>query len=162
MNRIDIFRMSLSLLKRELEAASSQLLTPAEVKPRSKGDERRLKTGRHGVTKGSKKQKSEKSLKEKYSFKFSEEVKKNSTDRTKECLQKLAMLDSIAKNVSSTKIVDDTQRKKRQKRLDTEASERKEDNSSILLTEEEVAAIEKEYFINSKSKASKRNDIWND
>ena len=69
------------------------------------------------------------------------------------------MLDQIGKNVSAVKIVEDNDKKKRKAPLIEKDPE--DDHTSLLLTEEEVAAIEKDYFIHSKSRKTKK-DVWDD
>ena len=81
------------------------------------------------------------------------------TDLTKDTLKKLAALDKIGKNVSSSKIIEHNMRKSR-KMVSEKSEKKKEDTTSLLLTEEEVAEIEKQYFIHSKSKKSNKDEDY--
>jgi len=108
--------------------------------------------------------KSQKKKADRFSFKFSNEDTLNQEDRTKKSLEQLARLDKISQKVSSTKIVEDISKKKRQavkgqSLTASESKKKEEDKSSILLTEEEVASLEKAYFLHSKQK-SKAKDDW--
>ena len=151
--------MSLALLKRELELASAELSTAGKDKVKIKAKTSGLGTERHGLKKKILKQRAKKSVDKKFAFKFAEEIVKKKEDKTKESLKKLQMLDQIGKNVSAVKIVEDNDKKKRKAPLIEKDPE--DDHTSLLLTEEEVAAIEKDYFIHSKSRKTKKN-VWDD
>ena len=151
--------MSLALLKRELELASAELSTAGKDKVKTKAKTSGLGTARHGLKKKILKQRAKKSVDKKFAFKFAEEIVKKKEDKTKESLKKLQMLDQIGKNVSAVKIVEDNDKKKRKAPLIEKDPE--DDHTSLLLTEEEVAAIEKDYFIHSKSRKTKK-DVWDD
>ena len=151
--------MSLALLKRELELASAELSTAGKDKVKTKAKTSGLGTERHGIKKKILKQRAKKSVDKKFAFKFAEEIVKKKEDKTKESLKKLQMLDQIGKNVSAVKIVEDNDKKKRKAPLIEKDPE--DDHTSLLLTEEEVAAIEKDYFIHSKSRKTKK-DVWDD
>ena len=151
--------MSLALLKRELELASAELSTAGKDKVKTKAKNSGLGTERHGLKKKILKQRAKKSVDKKFAFKFAEEIVKKKEDKTKESLKKLQMLDQIGKNVSAVKIVEDNDKKKRKAPLTEKDPE--DDHTSLLLTEEEVAAIEKDYFIHSKSRKTKK-DVWDD
>ena len=151
--------MSLSLLKRELELASEEKEETKSDKKRSKVNH--LGTERHGMKKRLKKLKSQKKKNERFSFKFSKDDSLVQEDKTLKCLEQLNRLDKISKKVSSTKIVEDISKKKRQIDRQAAASKSKgkeEDKSSILLTEDEVASIEKAYFLHSREKPKPRDD----
>ena len=149
--------MSLSLLRRELQLASEG---KEETAVRKKSKINHLGTERHGMKKKKKMLTSQKKKIEKFSFKFSDQNTGITEDKTLKCLEQLASLDKIAKKVSSTKIVEDISKKKRQtQKARTESpSKKKEDKSSILLTEEEVASLEKAYFLHSKEKRKPKDD----
>ena len=153
-------KMSLSLIKRELELASEEKEVTKSNKKRSKVNH--LGTARHGMKKRLKKMKSQKKISDRFSFKFSTEDPMAQEDKTLKCLEQLNKLDKISKKVSSTKIVEDVSKKKRQSdRQAPSASKSKrkeEDKSSILLSEAEVAAIEKAYFLHSKEKPKPKDD----
>ena len=151
--------MSLALLKRELELASAELSTAGKDKVKTKAKTSGLGTERHGLKKKILKQRAKKSVDKKFAFKFAEEIAKKKEDKTKESLKKLQMLDQIGKNVSAVKIVEENDKKKRKAPLTEKDPE--DDHTSLLLTEEEVAAIEKDYFIHSKSRKTKK-DVWDD
>ena len=152
--------MSLSLIKRELELATEEKEETKSNKKRSKVNH--LGTERHGMKKRLKKMKSQKKKNDRFSFKFSTEDPLAQEDKTLKCLEQLNKLDKISKKVSSTKIVEDVSKKKRQsERRAPSASKSKrkeEDKSSILLSEAEVAAIEKAYFLHSKEKPKPKDD----
>ena len=149
--------MSLSLLKRELQLASEE---KEETSTKKKSKPNHLGTERHGMKKRMNRLKSQKKKSDKFSFKFSDEDTLITEDKTLKCLEQLASLDKIAKKVSSTKIVADISKKKRQtpKARPDSSLKKKEDKSSILLTEEEVASLEKAYFLHSKGKPKPKDD----
>ena len=112
------------------------------------------------MKKRQKKLKSQKKKIDKFSFKFSDQDNLIAEDKTLKCLEKLASLDKISQKISSTKIVEDISKKKRQTQKARSDSQlkKKEDKSSILLTEEEVASLEKAYFLHSKEKPKPKDD----
>merc|ERR1712025_657550 len=96
----------------------------------------------------------------KISFKFSEEQKSKTKDRTKETLAMLAKLDSLA-TVSSSKIVEHNFSKKRQKKEDKDDGKKIDDSGSLLFTDEDIERMSKEYFLHSKVEKPKY-DSWKD
>ena len=155
-------KMSLALLKKELETASHELTNSNREKSKKKNvGDMILGTERHGMKKKMQKLKSKKSDSAKYAFKFAEESSAGKVDRTKDCLKKLAMLDRIGKSVSASKIIEDTVKRKRQMKPDNQ-KKRKEEDKSLFLTDEEVAAIEKEYFLHSKNNKKSKSEDWRD
>ena len=152
--------MSLALLKHELEKASSELshhnINSAKTNKKQSAL-KKLGTERHGLKKKMLKQKNKGLEDVKYRFKFSDEASSKKRDLTKDTLKKLAALDKIGRNVSSSKIIEHNMKKKRTLVSET-TDKKKEDTSSLLLTEEEVAQIEKQYFVHSKSKRSNKDD----
>ena len=150
--------MSLSLLKRELQLAYEGTEENASKK---KSKPNHLGTERHGMKKKKKMLKSQKKKSEKFSFKFSDQNALITEDKTLKCLEKLASLDKVSKKISSTKIVEDISKKKRQtqKTRSEPESKKKEEKTSILLTEEELASLEKSYFLHSKEKPTSK-DNW--
>ena len=149
--------MSLSLLKRELELAFEG---KEETSTKKKSKPNHLGTERHGMKKKKEMLKSQKKKSDKFSFKFSDQDALITEDKTLQCLEQLASLDKISGKISSTKIVEDISKKKRQTRKERTDSplKKKEDKSSILLTEEEVASLEKAYFLHSKAKPKPKDD----
>ena len=149
--------MSLSLLKRELQLASEE---KDEASSKKKSKPNHLGTERHGMKKKKKMLKSQKKKIDKFSFKFSDQGALVTEDKTLKCLEQLASLDKISQKISSTKIVEDISKKKRQTQKARSDSQlkKKEDKSSILLTEEEVASLEKAYFLHSKEKPKPKDD----
>ena len=154
--------MSLALLNRELSIASADLVTKedSEVK-KSKPVREQLGTERHGIKKKIQKMRGKNEKKTgKISFKFSEEQKSKTKDRTKETLAMLAKLDSLA-TVSSSKIVEHNFSKKRQKKEDKDDGKKIDDSGSLLFTDEDIERMSKEYFLHSKVEKPKY-DSWKD
>ena len=151
--------MSLALLKKELELASTDLLTTEDTqrKQQDKPMRAQLGTERHGIKKKIRKMKAKNVKKEgKISFKFSEEHKSKDKDFTGETLKLLAKMDSLA-TVKSGKIVEHNFAKKRQWKVETE--KKKEEEGSLLFTDEDIVKMSKEYFLHSKV-VKPKHDLW--
>ena len=153
--------MSLALLKRELEIASAELSSSGREKVKKRAKSAGLGTERHGLKKKIHKLKAKKTVDRKFAFKFSEEIVNKREDKTKDILNKLDMLDRIGKNVSSVKIVEDNDKKKR--KAQKSEKEPEDNQGSILFTEEEIAALEKDCFIHSNTNSRKpKKSVWDD
>eukprot|EP00092_Neocalanus_flemingeri_P077689 GFUD01096524.1.p1 GENE.GFUD01096524.1~~GFUD01096524.1.p1 ORF type:complete len:157 (-),score=67.04 GFUD01096524.1:7-477(-) len=154
--------MSLALLKKELDLASSDLKTTDDTKDKSKQDKpmrAQLGTERHGIKKKMRKMKAKNNKKEgKISFKFSQEHNSKDKDFTGETLKLLAKLDSLA-TVSSAKIVEHNFARKRQQKNEAAEKKQKAGHDSLLFTDEDIQKMSKEYFLHSKT-VNPKYDLW--
>ena len=156
-------KMSLALLRKELETASQDLSTSKGEKTKKKNvGHLILGTERHGMKKKLQKLKAKKTETARFAFKFAAETSDVKVDRTKECLKKLAKLDKIGNKVSASKIIEDNAKRKRQIKPEAFKKRKDEEHKSLFLTDEEVAAIEKEFFLHSKSSKKSKTEDWRD
>ena len=140
-------KMSLSLLKAELDAATKELKTA--VKGETDEQER-------SSVKGGKRKREgglEKNIKKKgVNFKFASDFV-GKEDRTAECLAALEMLDRGSKVKAGSMHMTE----ERRRGGDTGGKKKKEEEGT-LFTEEDFANFEKDLFLHSKPRIPKRDD----